>query len=134
MIFNKKQKKISVQQLPMYCDWAFDIDAGKLRTRGGRHYLEYGLPALKFWIYKTLLTQRGKYAVYDSDYGADFATVIGKMPDGVLASVIVSALQSPYIVSVGDFDIVRDGETAQVRFLVTTVYGDMEQEVMYGDI
>lgn len=133
MILPEERKITGGAQVPSYCDWAFDIKTGRLKTRGGQNYLEYGIPALQTWIYKTLRTQRGQHAIYGDEYGMDIQDVVGKIPDAVLEGVITTALTvSPYILSVDNFELTRGIDFLYVRFTVNTVFGPTRAEVDYG--
>ena len=109
------------KRLPMYREWAFDFEKEELKTKHGKYYLVEGNEALKIWIYKALKTERYIFVAYTKNYGSEVSTLIG---------IVESLLVNPYIVSVGDFSFSHSkGGEINVKFSVSTVYGDMEEEM-----
>lgn len=124
------------KRLPMYREWAFDFEKEELKTKHGKYYLVEGNEALKIWIYKALKTERYIFVAYTKNYGSEVSTLIGIVEDeDILFSEISryieeSLLVNPYIVSVGDFSFSHPkGGEINVKFSVSTVYGDMEEEM-----
>lgn len=60
---------------PKEFDW--DYTTGKFILTNGCISIVEGLPALKIWIYKCLMTKRGRYDAYSWDYGTDLESLIG---------------------------------------------------------
>ncbi len=57
----------------------FDFDIGEfVVTETGEVEIDSGIKALKNWIRKTLITERGKYPIYDYNYGSDVNEIIGR--------------------------------------------------------
>lgn len=124
------------KRLPMYREWAFDFEREELKIKHGKYYLVEGNEALKIWIYKALKTERYIFVAYTKNYGSEVSTLIGIVEDeDILFSEISryieeSLLVNPYIVSVGDFSFSHSkGGEINVKFSVSTVYGDMEEEM-----
>nr|DAP12491.1 MAG TPA: Protein of unknown function (DUF2634) [Caudoviricetes sp.] len=122
------------KRLPMYREWAFDFNKKEFKVKHGKYYLVEGNEAIKVWIYKALKTERFIFVAYTKNYGSEISTLIGTVEDeDILFSEISryieeSLLVNPYIVSVGDFSFSHTkGGEINVKFSVSTVYGDMEE-------
>lgn len=89
-----------------------------------------GIEAIKQMIYKTLMTNRYKYEIYDWNYGVELDDLIGKPKDFVKAELprrIEEALTvDDRVDEVADFEFKDvDKTTLLVTFTVKTNIGDI---------
>lgn len=89
-----------------------------------------GIEAVKQMIYKTLMTNRYKYEIYDWNYGVELDDLIGKPKDFVKAELprrIEEALTvDDRVDEVADFEFKDvDKTTLSVTFTVKTNVGDI---------
>ena len=133
---DQEEIKTSVE-LPVFKELAFDFESKQLKTKGGKYYYVEKNEALKIWIWKALFTSRYSYLAYSTDYGNEIYTLIGRYLDkellySELRRMIEEALLcNPYIVSLSDFDITREGAKVTCNFSVNTVYGNVAQAYTY---
>lgn len=109
--------------------YALDFTAGSI---GG---LVDGRAALEQFILKAIRTARGRFLIYDDDYGSELDDVIGNESSfELLASeiprVITDALvYDERISAVSDFILSQEGDSVYVEFTVTSVLGTFGMEV-----
>ena len=124
-------------ELPVFKELAFDFETGQLKTIGGKYYYVEKNEALKIWIWKALFTSRYTYLAHTTDYGNEIYTLFGRYLDkellySELRRMIEEALLcNPYITSLSDFDITREGSKVVCNFSVNTVYGNVAQAYTY---
>lgn len=124
-------------ELPVFKELAFDFLTGQLKTKGGQYYYVEKNEAIKIWIWKALFTSRYTYLAYSTNYGNEIYTLIGrylekKLLYSELRRFIEEALLcNPYITSLSDFDITRQGAKVICNFSVNTVYGNVAQAYEY---
>lgn len=92
-----------------------------------------GIEAVKQMIYKTLMTDRYKFEIYDWNYGVELDDLLGKPKEFVKAELsrrIEDALIADDRVNeVTDFEFTDIDKTAlAVKFTVKTIFGDIEAE------
>ena len=92
-----------------------------------------GIEAVKQMIYKTLMTDRYKFEIYDWNYGVELDDLIGQPKEFVKAELprrIEDALIVDDRVSeVTDFEFTDVNKTTlAVKFTVKTIFGDIEAE------
>lgn len=114
--------------LPMFREYAYDYENNRLLLRDGQTYLVEGNEALRIWIFKVLETERFRYAAYDSNYGNETDTLIGKVNSSVilpeLKRFIIEALMvNPYIEELSNFQFEQSGSGVRADFDCATVYG-----------
>lgn len=114
--------------LPMFREYAYDYENNRLLLRDGQTYLVEGNEALRIWIFKALVTERFRYTAYDSDYGSEIDTLIGKVNSSVnlpeLKRFIIEALMvNPYIEELSNIQFEQSGSGVLVDFDCATVYG-----------
>lgn len=90
----------------------------------------YGREAVTQAAFKILNTERYRYPIYGSDYGAEFEDLFGKDPDFVIAELerrITEALTADErIKNVRDYEFKTERGKIFVTFVMETVYGDIE--------
>lgn len=127
----------TTNELPIYRELAFNFDTGQLKTKGGHYYYVEKNEAIKVWIWKALFASRYTYLAYSINYGNEIYTLIGRYLEkqllySELKRMIEEALLcNPYIVSLSDFDIIREGAKVICNFSVNTVYGNVAQAYTY---
>lgn len=128
----------TVNELPIFKELAFDFETGQLKTKGGLYYYVEKNEAIKVWIYKALFSSRYTYLAYSTNYGNEIYTLIGRYLDkqlleAELKRMIEEALLcNPYITSLTDFDITREGAKVICNFSVNTLYGSVAQAYNYN--
>lgn len=126
-----------VAELPVFRELAFDFDTKQLKTKGGQYYYVEKNEAIKIWIYKALFSSRYTYLAYSTKYGNEIFTLIGRYLEkqllySELRRMIEEALLcNPYITSLSDFDITREGSKVICNFSVNTIYGNVAQAYTY---
>lgn len=126
-----------VTELPVFKELAFDFDTKQLKTKGGQYYYVEKNEAIKIWIYKALFSSRYTYLAYSTNYGNEIYTLIGRYLEkqllySELRRMIEEALLcNPYITSLSDFDITREGSKVICNFSVNTIYGNVAQAYTY---
>lgn len=124
-------------ELPIFKELAVDFETGQLKTKGGQYYYVEKNEAIKVWCWKALFSSRYTYLAYSTNYGNEIYTLIGRYLDkqllySELRRMIEEALLcNPYITSLSDFDITREGAKVVCNFSVNTVYGNVAQAYIY---
>lgn len=124
-------------ELPIFKELAFDFQTGQLKTQGGQYYYVEKNEAIKVWIYKALFSSRYTYLAYSTNYGNEIYTLIGRYLEkellySELKRMIEEALLcNPYITSLTDFQINRQGSKVECTFSVNTIYGNVAQAYTY---
>jgi hypothetical protein len=85
---------------------------------------------MRQFVYKTLMTQRYRYPIYDRRYGVEIDDLFG-LPSNYVCAVlgrrISSALeQDDRVKSVTDFVFSIERNSVKANFKVNTVYGEIE--------
>ncbi|MEY8355265.1 DUF2634 domain-containing protein [Lachnospiraceae bacterium 54-53] len=119
-----------VQKLPVFHEYAYDPEHNRLALgEDGLPYMVEENEALRIWIYKALSTERFHYVAYDTDYGSETDTLIGKnyntdITNSELKRMIVEALMcNPYIEELSNWEFEAERNRIRVSFDVTTIYG-----------
>lgn len=127
----------TTEELPIFRELAFDFDTGELKTIGGNYYYVEKNEAIKVWIWKALFSSRYTYLAYSTNYGNEIFTLIGRYLEkqllySELRRMIEEALLcNPYITSLSDFDVTRQGAKVICNFSVNTIYGNVAQAYTY---
>ena len=122
--------------LPLYREWAADVEGGRLLLRDGEPYTLEGDEAVKLWVRLALdaRCERWKYSAHSGGYGNELAALIGRSGDaGIRESLLQrtiteTLLVCPYITGVEGFSFEHKADGATVRFTVKTVYNSFETE------
>lgn len=124
-------------ELPVFKELAFDFETKQLKTKGGQYYYVEKNEAIKIWIYFALLIPRFTYVAYSTDYGQEIYTLIGRYLSGELLKselkrfIEEALLCNPYITSLSDWNITREGAKVLCYFSVNTVYGNVAEYYEY---
>lgn len=107
--------------------WRLDVDRGRVAG------MIDGLDAVRQAVFKIFQTERFRHLIYDADYGAELAGLIGRDPALVRSELrrrITEALiQDDRINEVTDFQIVFSGGEAVVQFTVGSTFGTFREGV-----
>ena len=107
--------------------WRLDVERGRVAGRID------GLEAVRQAVFKILHTERFRYLIYDSDYGTELTSLIGRDPALVRSELrrrIAEAItQDDRINEVTDFEVDISGETADVKFTVVSTFGTFREGV-----
>lgn len=91
-----------------------------------------GSEALQQSIYFMLNTERDKYIIYPYTYGLNTLDLIGKPSYYVIAvlpeRITDTLLTDDRITGVSDFEFKIDGNKITVKFIIHSIYGDIEEE------
>lgn len=119
----------SGEALPLFAEFAYDFENNCLLLENGHPYLVERNEALKIWIYKALVTERFRYTAYDTDFGSEMDTLVGRnyntdITNSELKRMIIEALMcNPYIEELGNWSFTPGRSGVRVQFDVTTIYG-----------
>lgn len=115
----------ALPDVPTPTDYAVDFSRGDLViTPSGRSVMQDARHAWAQWCIKCVLTERGVYRIYSTDYGVDmraaFAEPSRPSIEVAVARTITEALMvNPQTVGVGSFAFEWVAENLYVSFLVT---------------
>ena len=131
----EKEKK----ELPLFTEYAIDLDTLEPLKNGDRLVELNGNEALKVWIFKALKTKRNFYEIHSDSYGNDLDIHIGTVyQESIKNALIISEIKdcllvNPYILDCYNFelDYNSDDNHLKVSFNVLTVYG--ESEVLHSE-
>lgn len=91
-----------------------------------------GLEALRQSIYFMLNTERDKFIIYPYTYGLNTLDLIGKPSYYVIAvlpgRITETLLSDDRITGVSDFEFNIDANKITVKFVIHSIYGDIEEE------
>ena len=113
-------------------EYEWDVETQDFVVRDGQIKIVEGLPALKIWIYKTLLSQRGRYKAYTWNYGNDLDSLIGA---DLTRDVITSEAKriteeslyvNKHIFNLKNFTAAMQDNQLTIKFTAETDSGDIE--------
>ena len=92
-----------------------------------------GIEAVKQMIYKTLMTDRYRFEIYDWNYGVELDDLLGKPKEFVKAEfprrIGDALIIDDRVEEVTDFEFTDvDKTTLAVKFTVKTIFGNVEAE------
>lgn len=121
--------------LPLFIEYAWDFANDCFIMRDGKHVLVTGTEALKVWVYKTLKTERFRYAAYNGSYGVELEQFIGKTPNDEEAALEIeryiteALLVNPYIEAVNNIEFTNERDIFDMQISLKTVYGEVNYNV-----
>lgn len=124
-------EQATVSELPLFREYGWDAMSGDFTMKDGNPVMLEGQEALKGWIYKALVTERFRYLAYTWSYGSELERLIGSAFSARAKQseaeryVREALLVNPYIVDIKDMEVSFAGDTLQVQFTATTVYGEV---------
>lgn len=107
-------------------EWGVDTKSGELTGS-----LVKGREAIKAWIWKALMTERFRYALYSWNYGSELDSYIGKMlTDEYLKTDVQLALEDTLLINeeisaIKDYSATVKGDRLTLTFTAVTTYGDV---------
>lgn len=107
-------------------EFEWDYKEGQFILRNGCISIVEGVEALRIWIYKCLITKRGRYDAYSWDYGTDLESLIGT---GLTREAIISESKR----MVKDALLINSHILEVINFKVTFGSADAIGHVMYRD-
>jgi len=116
-------------------EYEWDIETHEFVIRDGKINLLEGKPAIKIWIYKTLLSQRGRYKAYTWNYGNDLDSLVGC---GMTRDVIISEAKriieealytNKHILNLQNFTATMEDNRLTINFVAVTDSGEIEVAV-----
>lgn len=95
--------------------------------------MDAGLDAMRQAVEITLANERFRWQIYNSNFGTELNDLPGQ-EEAYIESELPRRIQDAFsvddrILSVEDFQFVRDGDTLTVSFIVQTVYGAIQEAV-----
>lgn len=95
--------------------------------------MDAGLDAMRQAVEITLANERFRWQIYNSNFGTELNDLPGQ-EEAYIESELPRRIQDAFsvddrILSVEDFQFVRDGDTLNVSFIVQTVYGAIQEAV-----
>ncbi|MDU4596435.1 DUF2634 domain-containing protein [Clostridium botulinum] len=123
------------EELPLFKEYAWDIENNKFILEDGKFKVVEGNQALKIWIWKVLKTARYRYLAYSWNYGQEYETLIGKGLSAAALKLEVeryikeSILINPYVKDIYNLNIIVEGAKLNIDFIVSTVYGEVDINV-----
>lgn len=119
------------KEIPM--EWNFDIDNNDFVINEKGHVdVVYGQDAIKIWVYKCLMTARGKYMAYDFSFGNDVEYLLEENIDKDLLKaeakrlVVEALMTNKFINSVTNVNVEIEDKTLKIELTVNTDYGDID--------
>jgi hypothetical protein len=119
------------KEIPM--EWNFDIDNKDFVINEKGHVdVVYGQDAIKIWVYKCLMTARGKYMAYDFSFGNDVEYLLEENIDKDLLKaeakrlVVEALMTNKFINSVTNVNVEIEDKTLKIELTVNTDYGDID--------
>lgn len=129
----KEESEATSKSIPR--EYKYNFDERKITLVNGSPVWVEGLEAIKIWIYKTLLTQRGYFMAYSFNYGQDYEDLIG-------SGLSIAALKSEAkrmteealfdndnILKLEEFDATINSDKIEISFVAITKYGNINMEV-----
>lgn len=122
-----------VKEIPR--EYKYDFKKKEIILQHGSPVWVEGVEAIKIWIYKTLLVQRGYYMAYSFEYGQDYEDLIGS---GLSAEALKSEAKrmteealfdNEDILKIEDFDATINRDAIEISFVAITTYGNIGMEV-----
>lgn len=95
--------------------------------------MDSGLDAMRQAVEITLANERFRWQIYNSNFGTELNDLPGQ-EEAYIESELPRRIQDAFsvddrILSVENFQFVRDGDTLNVSFIVQTVYGSIQEAV-----
>lgn len=124
------------QGVQMGRSFLYDFDSGDFVLKDGRLVEADPEAALCIWIEKLLRTEKRKYEIYSSSYGASLEDlIIGQnlpiefIKSEIKREITEALMKHPLVKSISGWRLERSGSQLMVSFKVNNT---LEQEVMLG--
>lgn len=122
--------RISINELPEAINLNIDFNTGDLIIENGDFVIVKKDDAIKVWCYFALKIAKGRYLMFNNNYGNEFEDkLIGNnyysdVNNDVKRMVNDCLLQSQYIKSVDEIEYNFDGDTLNLDITITTIYSE----------
>lgn len=129
----KEESTSTTKSIPR--EYKYDFTERKIALSNGSPQWVEGIEAIKIWIYKTLLTQRGYFMAYSFNYGQDYEDLIGS---GFSAAALTSEAKrmteealfdNENIIKIEEFEANIGKDKVELSFVAVTKYGNTTMEV-----
>lgn len=123
----------TVQVVPR--EFKYDFKKHEIVLVNGSPQWVEGLEAIKIWMYKTLLTQRGYFMAYSFNYGQDYEDLIGSglsheaLKSEAKRMTEEALFDNENILKIEEFDATLTGSKIEISFIALTTYGNINMEV-----
>lgn len=120
--------------LPLYKECKWDFTNNKPIFEYGKPVIITGHEAVLTWAYHALLTVRGRFEMYSTNYGSDTETLIGSSWSSELVTaeamqyIRECLLASPYIISVFCSDVSFSESTLTITCKIQSIYSESEEK------
>lgn len=121
--------------------FVFDFEKGDFLVKDGKLVEVEGIEAIRIWIQKVLKTEKFKFKIYktgsENEYGVTILELINSghpqffIQAEIQREIEEALLRNPDIKSVNNFNFERDKRTLIVNITVNTIYGSIEQGVLF---
>ncbi len=107
-----------------YAEYAIDENGNVL------DYFVYGKEACRVWAILALNIARGRYEIFDEDYGNELEDLIGSSTDQDYISAEAERMineclsENEYINGITNFEMTLEEGLATLSFTINTVFGD----------
>lgn len=119
----------------------FNFITGDFAIKDGKVQVLEGIEALKVWIIKLIKTEKFKFKIYATnevdEYGITLMDLIHSdypyffIKSEIQREITEELLKNPEILDVKDFVFTRVKRTLAVAFTVNSIYGPVENEVIF---
>lgn len=134
-MFDLYQDNLETTEEVVPREFKYDFKTHEIILVNGSAQWVEGLEAIKIWIFKTLLVQRGKYMAYSFNYGQDYEDLIGS---GLSAAALTSEAKrmteealfdNENIIKIEEFEANIGKDKVELSFIAVTQYGNATMEV-----
>lgn len=125
-----------VTQQRVYATYDWDFQTGDFKLQDGKLVQLTGMPYLKVWMQKALLTAKDTLIYSGTEYGNGIYDLIGQdfHPDYQKSEYIrmiqECLLQNDAITSVSNFTFSQSGSRFAISFTVQSIFGTTTQQVV----
>lgn len=115
---------------------AWDFIAGDFVLQDGKTIVLTEMEYVKGWIQKMLRTVKNSFLYEGTEYGSEHHALIGRNfhPDFSRAEyermIREALLKNDAITQVDEFAFAQDGERLNIRFMVKSIFGTVNEEVI----
>lgn len=129
----KEESTATSKSIPR--EYKYDFKKHEIVLVNGSPQWVEGLEAIKIWIYKTLLTQRGYFMAYSFNYGQDYEDLIGSdlsmeaLKSEAKRMTEEALFDNENILKIEDFNAILSSSKIEISFVAITTYGNITMEV-----
>lgn len=130
----KEESTSTLKPLPR--EYKYDYKKHQIVVVNGNPQWVEGLEAIKVWMYKTLLTQRGYFMAYSFNYGQDYEDLISStlsreaLKSEAKRMTEEALFDNEHILKIENFDAIIYGSKVEISFIALTTYGNINMEVI----